>query len=651
MRVDDLTLEVRDRNLKRVGQITPTFLNAKATLRWCAVGEWSLTLPGDHPMVEPLLTPGSGIILIGPDGKIDHPAVLSGGEVVSAAWTETIYGTIMSGPTTVPARKRDAENPDGTFTFTGVSDEVHLLDARAFPTPSIADPAAQTTTNDVRSGKTESLLRQYVAYNIASTHAPAGRIRGLRSKIVLGGADQTRGVDAVKSPRFQNLLELLREIVLLDPRIGFRMVQVDDKIEFQVLDSRDRRSVVRFDVANGTLTSEEVQQQGPTLTDAIVAGQGEGVERTIVRRRDADAIAAEATWGRVIENFIDQRDTDDLIELQQSGDEALAEGRGGTSVKVIPADDTTMQFGLDWRQGDLVSIVVNEVESSAAVTETALLMTSDGVRAGAALGDVSSHTAGDTLGAKVDALDARVALLERTGGIADRLNGKQISDWDAIREPGFYWANNAANAPYPGMVMAQAIVDGANRIVVEAVDPANIANGRARRVFNGSTWAAWVVTELSMPLPKAYINTGTSPSTLPATTGWSAIAGGGLRLEWPAYSRDLIVDVEVGALGVTNTGYWMIGVSIFNAPGGPTWSLPVENADASLYEGSPESLLYGIVAPFSQSTQQVQLVSMKRVRVPAGVPAIFQASARKSVSSASVTFNYANISVTPVRWA
>ena len=73
------------------------------------------------------------------------------------------FDTRFSGPTIVPARKRDARNPNGTYTFSGVTDEQHLADARAFPSPAVSNPAAQTAANDVRSGPVETLMHQYVA--------------------------------------------------------------------------------------------------------------------------------------------------------------------------------------------------------------------------------------------------------------------------------------------------------------------------------------------------------------------------------------------------------------------------------------------------------------------------------------------------------
>ncbi|QOP64781.1 minor tail protein [Microbacterium phage DelaGarza] len=404
MQINDLTLEVRDRNLKRVGQVTPAALDLKARTKWSAVGEWTLTLPGAHPMVPYLSAPGSGIILLGPDG--------------------TSKNVVLSGPTRTPARKRDRQNPDGTFTFSGVTDEIVLAGALAFPNPAIADPQAssQSRSNDTRTGATEDLLRQFVAYNVAYTHAPAGRIRGLRSRLMLSGGTANRGLTQQKSPRFQNLLELLQEIVAYDPSLGFRVVQVGDNLLFEVLDSRDRTKFVRFDVENGTITSEEVQASGPNVTDAIVAGQGEGTGRTIIRRQSLDSIAAEEEWGVPFESFIDQRDTDEVAELAQSGDEALQEGQGGTAVKMIPADDTTMQVGKDWRAGDLVTTVVNGQETAARVTEVAYSVNSAGVMAGAALGDVSGFTAKDAESTTVQSLDSRVSNLERAASGPDVLN-------------------------------------------------------------------------------------------------------------------------------------------------------------------------------------------------------------------------------------
>lgn len=434
MRVDDLTLEVRDRTLKRVGQVTPASLDLKARTRWCAVGEWTITLPGNHAMVPYLATPGSGVILLGPDGTADN--------------------VILSGPTRTPTRVRNAQNPDGTYTFNGVTDEILLAGALAAPDATVALDGPAATSNDVRSGTTEALLRAYVGANVVPGVAHASRVRGLRQYLALQ-ASLGRGVAQQKSPRFQNLLELLQEMIAFDPDLGFRVVQVGAALQFQVLDSRDRTKFVRFDVENGTITSEEVQQGGPTTTDAFVGGQGEGPARQIIRRHSVSAAAAEALWAVPFEQFIDQRDTADVTELQQSGDEALLEGQGGTAVKMTPADDTTMRVGQDWRAGDKVTTVVGGTETAARVTEVAYQAGPSGVRAGAALGDVSGFTAKDAESSTVQTLDSRVSNLERASAGSDVLNptATVLEYAGTVLPAGYLWAHGDVvnRADYPAL--------------------------------------------------------------------------------------------------------------------------------------------------------------------------------------------------------
>jgi hypothetical protein len=483
VRLDDLTLEVRDRTLQRVGQITAPFMQLRAHPRWCSVGEWKITLPGEHPLVPALIEPGSGIILSGPDG------------------TET--GVILSGPTLAPARARGPQNPDGTFTFTGVSDDVHLLDAVAVGDPT-SEYDEQTAANDTRTGLTEALLRAYVDANIGAG-AIASRRVGFRTYVEVEPVDLGRGVSQTKSPRFQNLLELLRELVTYDSSVGFRLVQVGDALQFQVLDARERGDLIRFDIENGTLTSEEAMLAGPSLTRAIVAGRGEGVGRQIVVR--ANTSGEETSWGRVVERFIDQRNTEIVAELEQSGDEALAEGASGASVKLIPADDTTMRYGFDWRPGDFVTAVVAGVEEPNAVTEAVIVADADGVRVGAALGDVSAFKRQDALAQKVDAIDSRVGRLERFDILPARLSlkGKQVTNWDDVTEPGFYWsAVGAANAPVPQPMEGVVRVYGgddvyAGRMIQELRSPGipgafRLHRGSYVRMWEGSVWGPWVQT-------------------------------------------------------------------------------------------------------------------------------------------------------------
>jgi|GEM_PF-2517231 len=440
MRREDVLVEVRDKSLARVGTITAKYLQMTATLRHNNVGEWKITLPGKHPMVPYLSQHGSGIIV------------------------SLLGSTRFSGPTDRPSRKANRENPDGTFTFKGKTDDILLADARAYPSPSIADPSAQAAANDTRTGNVETLLREYVAQNIAD-QAPAGRVAGFRSYIRVETVNQNRGPVATKSPRFQNLLELLNELGTLGT-LGFQLIQRGDFLMFEVLDVRDVSGSVRFDIVNGTLISEEVEESPPSLTRAIVAGQGEGVGRTIIQRTTAGSVAAEADWGRVIEDFIDQRDTNVLAELQQSGDEKLIEGgMTATSVKVVPADDTTMLYGRDWNEGDVVAVVVNGQETRTTVTASSWIVSDEAVIVGAAIGDVTGFDKDSALVKRVDDIGQRTEKLERTVEVStEQIQWGQIgskpsqlvgdtglnvdnTDFNALTSTGFYRGSGMTNSP------------------------------------------------------------------------------------------------------------------------------------------------------------------------------------------------------------
>lgn len=485
MRPEDLTVEVRDRNLNRKGQILPEDLDLKAVIRWAGVGEWTLNLPQEHPMVEHLMEPGSGIVVTGPTGP------------------DTI-GPIFSGPRIPATRKRDQKDPEGTLTFKGVTDDVILDDTLAFPSPDVADPAAQTAANDTRTGQTESLMRQYVAYNACYTHAPAGRLVGLRTKFKLAGSDLGRGVNTAKSPRFQNLLELLQELAA-EGTLGFRVLQVGAFLEFQVVPVLDLRATIRLDLENGTITSEEVQDQGPTLTYAVVAGQGEGIERTMITRTRDTQATEELQWGRRIERFFDRRDTDNLLELQAKGDEELATTGAGVAVKLIPSDEQTMRYLIDWNVGDWVTAVVNGQETWSVVTEAVIVANSKFTGVGASIGDVTSFTPESRAQAQNNKNDSRIGYLERASAgpvensrLPGRLQevGQQVADWDHADTTGFYWGlGSATNSPEPGVMFTGNTVltaSGDLAQTVRAVDhpQASVAQQWVRYRVAGA-WSQW----------------------------------------------------------------------------------------------------------------------------------------------------------------
>jgi hypothetical protein len=387
MKLSDLTVEVRDKGLARKGLIRPEELNFELTDEFNNVGSWHLKLQAESPMAEVLREPGSGIIVTGPDD------------------------VLFSGPTIKPEFTLTSTDPGGTVSFEGVSDSVVLADMLSFPQPSNPDPTTQTVSHDVRTGPVESVMHAYVNANVGPG-APVER----RKVGLLMGADGARGRVVKKSARFPVLGNLLADLAVLDG-LGFRVVQRGDQLVFETYQVVDRSRSIRLDVRNNTLAGQKVALAPPGITRAIVAGQGDLVERQFVARDTAASVAAEVEWGRRIEQFIDQRQTDDVQELERAGDEVLEEsGFSQVAVRAIPMEDSAMRFGIDWRMGDRVGVVVEDREHASTVTGYTLRVNSDGLRMGAVLGDAEKLTERGAMVRKVSAVESRVAVLERSEG-------------------------------------------------------------------------------------------------------------------------------------------------------------------------------------------------------------------------------------------
>lgn len=421
MQLDDLVVEVRDRDLVRRHQIDAQFLGGSVfSPRPNGVGTWQVTLPAEvdgelHEAAAVLREKGSGIIVTGP------------------------HGVIMSGPTVEPEGEADAEAPEGTWTFSGVSDAILLSDALAVPDPASLDPHKQAFANDVRTGPVETLLRQYVAFNIANGDigkvpvriwAPPYRLRGFRKLFRLGDpVDLRRGPVRSKSPRYTNLLELCQDIVAGTDFL-FDVRQVDGYLEFVVWEAEDLTASHRMDIENDQLTSTRYSYSVPDLTEAYVAGQGEGTDRTVLVRTSAAAAAEEAAWGRPIERFIDQRQTDDRAELEQKVDATLADALASIdSLTVVPSDDLASDYGRGWTAGARVTVVVGEKEVPARINQAVIAVTGEGVMLGCVIGDSDGDFEART-NRSISGLTSRVSSLERNGtGKTDWLPLTVLSPW------------------------------------------------------------------------------------------------------------------------------------------------------------------------------------------------------------------------------
>lgn len=265
-------------------------------------------------------------------------------------------------------------------------------------------------------------MHSFVMANIGPT-APVER----RKAYLIDGASQGRGPAVIKSARFPVLGNLLAELALLGS-LGFRVVQRGKNLVFETYQIVDRTRLIRLDVANGTLAGQRVAISPPGVTRAIVAGQGELVKRQFLQVQTPESIAAEQDWGRRIERFIDQRNTDKWDELQQAGDEAMEEsGFTAVNVQVVPMDDSAMRFGHDWYLGDKVSVVVEDQELTSNATGMVMKAGPDGFQVGVVLGDPSGFNADAAMAKRVTNTEARVSQLERLSDVGAAAENQLMS--------------------------------------------------------------------------------------------------------------------------------------------------------------------------------------------------------------------------------
>ncbi|WJN62718.1 Hub-like baseplate protein [Streptomyces phage phiScoe15] len=398
MKLRDLTVEVRDKALNRLGVIRPEELVLELEDQFNNVGTWKLTLAVEHPLTAALRTPGSGVIITGPTD------------------------VLMSGPTTKNEFAATPEDPGGSVVFEGISDTCVLSDMLAFPDPTNVNPTTQTKSHDERNGPAETLLHAYVNANVGPG-APAAR----RKTGLIMGTNQARGTIMTKKARFPVLGNLLTDIAIVDG-LGFRVVQRGSNLVFETFQIIDRTATIRLDVLNNTLSGQRVAITPPAATHVIVAGQGEQEDRTFRDVTTTESLAAEADWGRRIEVFEDQRDKSEDGQLDQSGLETLAE-KGFTSVAVqaVPMEDSTMAFGIDWYLGDVVSVVVNDQELSSTVTGMVLKANEGGFKIGVLLGDATGFDANAAYAQRVQNTENRVSQLERNSS-----GGSGVSTDDQI---------------------------------------------------------------------------------------------------------------------------------------------------------------------------------------------------------------------------
>jgi hypothetical protein len=378
MLAEDLTIEIRDRNLARIGQLP-------GTARWTitdmhlGVGTWEVQIPIEEPMSRILEQPGSGII------------------------ASDATGIVFSGRMTKIDYEATAADPVGNIKVSGVSDTILLADRLAYPDPEIADPLTQRTTVDIRTGPVEYLMHMLVSANIGPA-APEGR----RIPNLTLGEDANRGPETTVRARFEPLLELLARLAPA-AGLGFRIVQTDTAhLAFVTYQPSDLTGERWWSLEDNRLSGTRMSVDAPTLTRPIIGGTENDVETVYAAPTTQAATEQEALWGRRIERFIDGSADDAETTALTALDE---EARTAVAAQPVPVDDDAT--GIGYEVGALVGIDAYGLELEATVTGYTMAADADGMRTEAAFGDAASVDFGRWLGRQSSAAAKRLAAIER----------------------------------------------------------------------------------------------------------------------------------------------------------------------------------------------------------------------------------------------
>lgn len=300
---------------------------------------------------------------------------LAAGSRVAAFWDAV---QVMRGPVV----KWDGAGPVGEVTVT-VEDDFRVFRNLGWPKPD-ALITAQTDEFKRYEGPTETVIKDAVA-DLATVLGESWTV----------GASAGLGSTQRVEVRFDPLVDTLGPLAdadLLTWAISDGVVTVTEGELFPR----------ELTVESGVLGSYKWSLSAPTVTRAVVGGEGDGASRVLREYTDS---AREATWGFKSAKFVDSKLAEGVTDLSPDAAVAFAEGSGGASVSSELVENSWFRFG-KYKVGDRVHVVVGPVDT----TEVIRRVTID---ASPADGEVVVPFIGDVSGSDDTFLAGQVAMLAR----------------------------------------------------------------------------------------------------------------------------------------------------------------------------------------------------------------------------------------------
>lgn len=246
---------------------------------------------------------------------------------------------------------RDGTDGFGTLTVQFTDDLASLAYRLIYPNPAQA-ATGQTVTKYAVSGNAEDVAQVMVNVNCA-----AGALVARRYPEIIFGSDNGVGTNIATSfIRSVTLTDGLREVLRLGGNLGMRTVQgTDNQVRFQVYQPRNLSANVWFSRALGNIRALDFEFAAPSATVAIVGNDTAGVGRVVKERTNTAALTA--GWRRK-EVWVDGRSAANATELEQAGDEALADTGPTARVSVTAIETPTQRYRTHFGIGDKVSVEV-----------------------------------------------------------------------------------------------------------------------------------------------------------------------------------------------------------------------------------------------------------------------------------------------------
>jgi hypothetical protein len=284
------------------------------TARHNAVSTASITLRADHHRAPALMEDGARVVI-----EYDGQQLMSG-----PAWAS--QGSLPTGRSSI------------TFT---VEDDLRIFgNVLGWPVPGAAIAAQSAADHDTRTGPAETVVKAFMQANAVTR-------LGLPLSVA---ASAGRGATVTVRSRMDNLRDLLMPVATA-AGIGVTIRQTAGALLLDCYTPTVRSRVLTEQ--SGVLASGQWTRTGPSATDVIVGGQGEGTAR--VFRRVVDNTLA-ASWGTRVEVFRDANDATTTAELDARGAQSLSEGAPGAGVAIELAETATFRYGRSLVVGDVVPV-------------------------------------------------------------------------------------------------------------------------------------------------------------------------------------------------------------------------------------------------------------------------------------------------------